>query len=423
MDYQARIVDDELATLMEQLPAVALEGPRGAGKTSSAERIAATAYYLDDPAQRAVAEADPQQVLSGRPPVLIDEWQRVPAVWDAVRRSVDRGAAPGSFLLTGSAAPSTAPTHSGAGRIVTVRMRPMSIVERGIARQTVSLSRLMEGKAGDLSGASDVSLAGYVDEIVRSGFPGLRPLSGRPLRRQLDGYVTRIIDTDFHEQGHTLRRPEVLSSWMKAYAAATGTTASFETIRDAATGGHGDKPAKTTTQPYRDILQKLWIVDPVPPWLPSRNVLKRLGQAPKHHLTDAALAAHVLGLDRDALLAGEESTTPVPRDGTLLGNLFESLVTQCVRVYAQATEARVHHLRLHGGRHEIDLIIERGDGRVLAVEVKMGGTVADADVKHLRWLRDELSTELLDAVVVNTGPVAYRRRDGIGVVPAALLGV
>lgn len=422
MDYRPRVVDEEVGGLMAELAAVSLEGPRGVGKTSTAERLASTVYYLDDPAQRAIAEADPRQVLAGKPPVLIDEWQRVPAVWDAVRRAVDRGAAPGSFLLTGSATPSPAPTHPGAGRIVTVRMRPMSIAERGIAAQTVSLSRLLQREGGDLSGSTDLTLADYVEEIVRSGFPAIRSLSGRALRRQLDGYVNRIIDADFHEQGYTVRRPEVLSSWMKAYAAATSTTASFDTIRDAATGGHGDKPAKTTTQPYRDILQKLWIVDPLPPWLPSRNILNRLGQSPKHHLTDPALAVRVLGLDGNALLFGEESNTPVPRDGTLLGNLFESLVTLCARVYAQAAEANVRHLRLHGGRREIDLIVERGDGKVLAIEAKLGGTVGDEDVKHLRWLQEELGGNLLDAVVVNTGPRAYRRPDGIGVVPAALLG-
>lgn len=422
MDYRPRVVDEEVGGLMAELAAVSLEGPRGVGKTSTAERLASTVYYLDDPAQRAIAEADPRQVLAGKPPVLIDEWQRVPAVWDAVRRAVDRGAAPGSFLLTGSATPSPAPTHPGAGRIVTVRMRPMSIAERGIAGQTVSLSRLLQGEAGDLSGSTDLVLADYVEEIVRSGFPAIRSLSGRSLRRQLDGYVSRIIDADFHEQGYAVRRPEVLSSWMKAYAAATSTTASFDTIRDAATGGHGDKPAKTTTQPYRDILQKLWIVDPLPPWLPSRNILNRLGQSPKHHLADPALAVRVLGLDGNALLFGEESNTPVPRDGTLLGNLFESLVTLCARVYAQAAEANVRHLRLHGGRREIDLIVERGDGKVLAIEAKLGGTVDDEDVKHLRWLQEALGGNLLDAVVVNTGPRAYRRPDGVGVVPAALLG-
>ena len=422
MEYQPRIVDEELDELMSDLPAIAIEGPRGVGKTATAARRAATAYYLDDPAQRSIAEANPRLILSGERPVLIDEWQRVPAVWDAVRRAVDRGVGPGSFLLTGSATPPNAPTHSGAGRIVSVRMRPMTMSERGIGTPLVSVSSLLSGTRDELSGSTDITLTDYVREIVRSGFPGIRVLSGRALRRQLDGYVGRIIDTDFEEQGHPVRRPEILSAWITAYAAATATTASFETIRDAATGGQGEKPAKTTTQPYRDVLQKLWVLDPVLPWLPSRNMLKRLGQSPKHHLAEPALAVRALGLDEEALLSGNEPATQVPKDGTLLGNLFESLVSLCVRVYAQASEAHLRHFRLHGGRREIDLVIERSDRKVVAMEVKLSGAVHDGDVKNLLWLQEQISGDLLDAIVVNTGPYAYRRSDGIGVVPAALLG-
>lgn len=422
MEYQPRIVDVELDELMAELPAIAIEGPRGVGKTATAARRAATSYYLDDPAHRAIAEADPQLLLSGERPVLIDEWQRVPAVWDAVRRAVDRGVGPGSFLLTGSATPAASPTHSGAGRIVSVRMRPMTISERGVETPLVTVSSLLSGRRNEFSGSTNITLTDYVREIVCSGYPGIRVLSGRALRRQLDGYAARIIDTDFEEQGHPVRRPEILSAWITAYAAATATTASFETIRDAATGGQGEKPAKTTTQPYRDVLQKLWILDPVLPWLPSRNMLRRLGQSPKHHLADPALAVRALGLEEEALLTGNEPASRVPKDGTLLGNLFESLVSLCVRVYAQASEAHLRHFRLHGGRREIDLIIERSDRKVVAMEVKLSGTVHDGDVDNLLWLREQIGGDLLDAIVVNTGPYAYRRPDGIGVVPAALLG-
>lgn len=421
-DYLPRLVDAELDELMAELPALALEGCRGVGKTETAQRRARTVYRLDDPAQRTIAEADPAQVLRGATPLLVDEWQRVPAVWDAVRRAVDHGGAPGQFLLTGSAGPATAPTHSGAGRIVTVRMRPMSLGERGVGSPTVSLNHLLRGDQGKVGGKTTITLAGYVREIVNSGLPGIRGLSGRALRMQLDGYLRRVVDTDFQEMGHTVRRPQVLERWMAAYAAATATVASFETIRDAATSGQGDKPSKTTTQPYREILERLWIVDPVAAWLPSRNRLNRLAQPPKHHLADPALAARMLGLDAEALLGGAESGPYIPREGTLLGHLFESLVTLCVRVYAQASEARVRHLRLHGGRHEVDLIIERADQRVVAIEAKLGGTVESGDVRHLLWLREHLGDDLIDAVVIHTGPQAFRRQDGIAVVPLALLG-
>jgi hypothetical protein len=230
---------------------------------------------------------------------------------------------------------------------------------------------------------------------------------------QIDGYLQRVIDTDFPEQGTPTRRPEILRRWLAAYASATATTSSYETIRDAATAGDGDKPAKTTTQPYREVLERLWLLDPVPAWIPSNNYLNRLSRSPKHHLADPALAARAIGLDVDALVGTE---------GVMLGSLFESLVTLNVRVFAQRAEATVGHLRLHGGRHEVDLIVERADRKVLAIEVKLSSAVRDDDVLNLKWLRDQIGTDLVDAIVVTTGPEAYRRQDGIAVVPAALLG-
>jgi predicted AAA+ superfamily ATPase len=419
--YLRRVVDDELDELLPALPAVALEGPKGVGKTATATRRAATVYQLDDPAQEEIARADPGRLLRGTLPVLLDEWQRVPALWDAVRRAVDADPAPGRYLLAGSASPARPPTHSGAARVVTVRMRPLSLAERGLGPPTVSLGRLLRGDRPQVGGHTAASLADYTREIVASGFPGLRHLSGRPLRAQLDSYLARIVDTDFDEMGHRVRRPQTLQRWMAAYAAATATSASYETIRDAATAGEGDKPAKTTTIPYREVLERLWIVDPIPAWAPTRNPIARLALAPKHHLADPALAARLLGTGEAALLQGE-SGLAIPRDGTLLGQLFESLVTLSVRVYAQAAEAGVGHLRTAGGRQEVDLIVERADRRVVAIEVKLSRTVTDDDVRHLSWLRGQIGGDLLDAVVVNTGPQAYRRPDGVAVVPAALLG-
>jgi len=205
-------------------------------------------------------------------------------------------------------------------------MRPMTLPERGVATPSVRLKDLINGTGSSVSGSTAVSLADYASEVVQTGFPAIRSLAGRAHRMQLDGYLQRIIDVDFQEQGAPTRRPELLQRWMAAYAAATSTTASYETIRDAATAGDGNKPAKTTTIPYREVLERLWIIDPVPAWIPSQNYLNRLSQSPKHHLADPGLAARALGLDVEALLG---------REGTMFGNLFESLVTLSVRVFAQ----------------------------------------------------------------------------------------
>ena len=425
--YTRRIVDDELDELSESLAALALEGPKGVGKTATAMQRAATVHALDDPAQREIAVADPARLLRGTPPVLIDEWQNVPESWDLVRRAVDAGAAAGSFLLAGSAEPRPPRTHSGAARIVSVRMRPLTLVERGVGVPSVSLADLLSGSRPELGGHTDMTLEAYTDEILASGFPGLRGLPGRALRAQLDGYLAHIVDRDFEEMGREVRNPAALQRWMRAYAAASSTTATWERVRDAATSGQGEKPAKTTTFPYRDVLERLWLLDPVPAWLPARNYLSRLSAPPKHQLADPALAARLLGLDAGALLdAVPLNAVPlniaIPRDGTLLGSLFESLLTLNVRVYAQAAEASLKHLRTTSGDHEVDLIVERSDGRVVAIEVKLARTVTDDDAKHLRWLAGRIGTDLLDAIILTTGEEAYRRTDGIGVVPAALLG-
>lgn len=339
-----------------------------------------------------------------------------------VRRAVDARVPAGPFLLTGSASEANPGTHSGAGRILKVRMRPLGLAERLPGVATVSLADLLTGRRPPVAGGSPLDLAGYVDEIVTSGFPGLRSLTERVRQAQLDGYVERVIDRDFPEFGRPVRNPAGLRRWLAAYAAATATTAAFETIRDAATSGQGEKPAKTTTIPYRDTLERLYVLDPLPAWLPTFGHLRELAAAPKHHLVDPSLATTLLGLGAGALLHGDEGTVTIPRDGTFLGALFESLTVQSVRVYAQAAEATAGHFRTHRGEHEVDLIVERRDGRVVACETKLAGTVGDDDVKHLLWLADRVGDELLDMVILTTGPEAYRRPDGVAVVPAALLG-
>ncbi len=420
--YRRRILDDELDELIGALPAVALEGPKAVGKTAMASQRASTIYQLDDPDERAIVESDLDRLLRSPAPVLVDEWQRLPPVWDKVRRAVDGGARAGQFLLTGSASPKGSGTHSGGGRIVTVRMRPLSLAERLPGSAAVSLARLLSGDRPPVDGRTDVTLSDYTEEILRSGFPGMRGLSGKPLRSQLDRYLRRIVDRDFPELDHPVRNASALRRWMRAYAAATATTTSFEKIRDASTSGHETKPARSTVQPYRDVLERLFILDEVPGWKPSRNHIAELALPPKHHLADPSLAARLLGVTASTLLKGRAPEPSIPRDGTLLGALFESLVTLSVRVYAERAEASVGHLRTHRGDHEIDLIVERDDGRVIAIEAKLGATPRDDSVKHLNWLAQQIGDELLDTIIVTTGTEAYRRRDGIAVVPAALLG-
>ena len=425
-EHQPRVADGELRGLLEVLPAVSIEGPRAVGKTWTASRLANTVYALDDPEVLAQVQDDPHLVTQGEPPILIDEWQRYPASWDIVRRAVDRDFSPGRFILTGSTRPEVRPAHSGAGRIVTLRMWTTTLSERHPGRATVSLKALLEGGRPDISGQAGMGLEDYAAEIVSGGFPGWHNVAGRARNFLVDGYLHNLAEHDFPLMGHRVRNPAALRRWLTAYAAVTSSTASYEAIRDAATSGEGDKPAKTTTMAYRDTLEAMWVLEPLAAWLPVGSHLSRLKRSPKHHLADTALAARLLNATADTLLGGDWSAPGASisyssPDTGLMGALLESMVTHDLRVYAQSADARVSHMRTWNDQREADVIVEHQRG-VLAVEVKRGAEVTGRDTRHLRWLRDRLGPALIDAMVVTTGSHAYRDDDGIAIVPATLLG-
>lgn len=422
MPYRRRLLDDTLDGFLPHLAAVAIEGAKGVGKTATAQQRCRTEIALDDPLQREALEVNLGLIAGVESPVLIDEWQLVPAVWDRVRREVDRDARGGRFILTGSATPlAGSRMHSGAGRIHSLLMRPLSFAERGLAQPTVSLRALLKGEVAPVGGTSPLGVPEYTDEILRSGFPGMRDLPEHVRGPQLDSYVTRIVDRDLPDAGATVRRPSTLLSWLRAYGAATSTDASYTSILDAATAGVPDKPARRTTDGYRAHLERIFVLDPLPAWTPMFAPLKRLTMSPKHHLVDPALAARLVGVEAAGLLRGKGRTIS-PQTGTWLGALFESLTTQSVRVYAGAAGASVSHLRTKSNEREIDLIVEAADMSVVAIEVKLSGSIGDNDVRHLNWLHDQLGDRVVDRVVVSTGPHAYRRPDGVAVVPLALLG-
>lgn len=422
MAYRRRVIDDALDELFPHLAAIALEGAKGVGKTATATQRAATALSLNNPNEHAALTGNLDLVAQVPPPVLIDEWQLEPSVWDRVRRAVDDDPTGGRFLLAGSA--SVAPgirIHSGAGRIVSMAMRPMAFSERGISSPTVSLKSLLAGEPQAIGGTSDVDVPTYAEEILRSGFPGIRDLPERARQLQLDSYIGRIVERELPENGMSVRRPSALRAWLTAYATATATNAAYSKILDAASPGEGEKPARQTTAAYREHLQRIFILDPLEAWIPAFAPLKRLTYTPKHHLVDPALAARLVGLDKSGLLRGQGDRISAAT-GTWLGALFESLVTQSVRVYASAAAARVGHLRTKNGNHEIDLIVEGKNRLCVAIEAKLANTVDDRDVTHLNWLHQQIGDRLLDRVVVYTGRFAYRRSDGVAAVPLALLG-
>lgn len=422
MSYRRRIVDDVLDDLFPHLAAIALEGAKGVGKTATASQRATTILSLNLPGQREIVAADLDYITQVPQPVLIDEWQLQPAVWERVRIAVDGNREGGQFLLAGSAgvAPGVR-IHSGAGRIVSIAMRPLSFAERDLTDPTVSLGELLSGSRPKIGGQSPIDLSTYTDEILGSGFPGIRELPVRARQAQLDSYLARMVDSELPENGIRVRRPDALRAWLAAYGAATATDASYTKILDAATAGEQDKPSRAAVDAYREHLTRIFVLDPIPAWIPVFNPLKRLTHSPKHHLVDPAFAARLVGIGKTGLLKGEGNRVAA-QTGTWLGALFESLVAQSVRVYAEAAAARVGHLRTKETDREIDLVVEADDRRVVAIEVKLSETATDSDVRHLNWLHGQLGDRLADRVLITTGETAYRRPDGVAVVPLALLG-
>jgi hypothetical protein len=396
-------------------------GPKAIGKTESARRLAGSVLDLADVDERVVVQASRREALArATPPVLIDEWRYDPDIWEAMRRAVDADPSPGRFLLTGSANPRDVRVHSGAGRVVRLRMRPMTLAERGSAEPTVSLAALWN-KERSVGGSSSLGLADYVTEILGSGFPAIRLGTERARPDLLRGYVESVLEHDVPELGFVPKRPASLAQWLRAYAAASSTTATYESISAAVPDDQ--RPTRSTIAAYRDVLSHLWLLDPVPAFALSRNRLGALGQMPKHQLADPALVGSLLNLGPDTLLdATSGSEFAALRDGPLIGNLLESLATLCVRVYAQALGLSVAHVRTARGEHEVDLVVHAQDGRALGIEVKLAAVPTDRDVRHLHWLGQRLGDDLVDKIVLTTGRQAYRRPDGVAVVPLALLG-
>lgn len=425
-DYLERIVDSELHYLLSGLPAVAVQGPKGVGKTETASRLAASTIRLDSPPQLQALQADRTQISDLAHPLLLDEWQLDPPIWDQVRRQVDGNASPGQFILTGSANPAHTRIHSGAGRIVNLRMRPLSFAERQLQDATVSLRAILEGQSPNITGHTPLTLRDYVREILASGFPSIRRYPEEFQRRQLSSYIDHAIDHEVPALGTPLRRPASMRAWMQAYARAVSTTESYEKISDRVSPQA--RPTRPTIMDYRDALTSLWLLDPVPAWVAQTSSLRGIGQAPKHQLADPALAARLLGLTPKLLLPGllspSEQVDSGPKEpAAMLGPLFEALVTLSVRTYAQPLDLDVSHLRTHRGEREIDLILSTEGGDIIAIEVKLAEAIHDHDVRHLNWLKQQLGDRIKDRLIITTGPQAYRRPDGVAVVPLALLGV
>lgn len=417
--YRQRVVDTEIDDVLGALGAVVVEGPRACGKTWTAVRHASSEVRLDAvPRAAELAELDPRPLLAGLTPRLLDEWQLAPALWNAARREVDDRQKSGQFILTGSAQPPEDPArHSGAGRFGRVRMRPMALSESGESTGEVSLGAVFAGQPA--SGRSSVEALEYADLIVRGGWPGLVERASSAVRPFLAGYVDGLVEHDVLVAEARRRDPVRFRRFLQAYAQVVGGIASLSTIAARATEpgtrdgvDHDAGLHWSTADGYLDAARRLMVVEEVPAWSPRLRSRTRLAGAAKRHFVDPSLAAHLMGADALRLRSDLET----------MGFLFESLVTRDVQVYAQAMGASVFHYRDRDGALEIDLVLEKPDGAWMGIEVKLGDSRADDAAANLRAVAERRVARPPDALVVITGGAyAYRRADGVDVIPLAAL--
>jgi len=406
-EYRTRAVEPLLSGLLGELPALLIVGPRATGKTTTASRLAATVVRLDRPAEAAAFRADPDAALRTlEEPVLLDEWQAVPEVLGAVKRSVDADPRPGRYLLTGSVrADLDAETWPGTGRLVRVPMFGMTVAEqRGNPGTAPLLDRLARGD--ELRVPSDPpDLRGYVELALLGGFPeAALSLSDAARQRWMESYIDQLLTRDA-AQIETGRDPIRLARYFEAYAVNSAGIIHDTTLLE--TAGINRKTALA----YEELLLNLLIAETLPSW--TSNRLKRLARAPKRYLTDAALLAGGLRLDAAGIM----------RDGEILGRVLDTFVTSQVRAETPLAESRprLYHLRQEEGRHEVDLLAELAGGGIVGIEIKANAAPDLAAAKHLAWLRDKLGNRFVAGVVLHTGPRSYSLADRILAAPIATL--
>lgn len=414
-DYVPRIVDDQLRELLAESGAVLLQGPKACGKTETASQLAASQIRLDvdDDAVR-LAEISPGVVLEGERPRLIDEWQLHPPLWDHVRRAVDdAGGAPGQFILAGSSTPTDeARFHSGAGRITTLTMRPMTLHETW-QRGGVSLGALLEGESQSASGGH-VDLGEVIDQLVLGGWPAQ---TARPRRSLVTGYLDAIVNVDIAtgpgadgRRPSRRRDPQKIRALVAALARNVATSAGERTLaKDAGL-------SRDAVRDYLAALERLLLIEPLRAFNTHIRSSRNLRQSPKHHFVDPSLAAAALDADTGRLL----------QDLNFTGLLFESMVIRDLRVLAGARGGSVTYFETDD--HEIDAVVSLPDGRWAAIEAKLGGDSAvdegaDSVIAAAASIdQEKAGAPAFLAVVTAVGEYAYRRKDGVFVLPLTLLG-
>lgn len=419
--YRKRIADDILKRKLEGKGAILIEGPKWCGKTTTAEQIATSVLYMDDPEKKeqniAMSEIKPKRLLDGETPRLIDEWQLAPKLWDAIRFEVDHRGELGQFILTGSAVPADTKeiTHSGTGRFSWLTMRPMSLYESGDSTGEVSLKELFEGEA-ELDGISTLNIERLAFLICRGGWPQAVDMREEIALDQAMDYYDAVVHTDINRADNVQKNPERVRRLMRAYARSQGGQVPNTVLAKDIAANDETPINEETVASYVNALKKIFVVEDMPAWNPNLRSKTAIRSADTRYYIDPSIAVAALGIGPNDLI----------NDLKTFGFLFETLCIRDLRVFADSLNGQVYHYRDKDGQ-ECDAVIHLRNGKYALIEIKLGGDkLIEEGAKSLKAMKAKIDTSEMNEpsflmVLTGTGDYAYRRHDGVYVVPIGSL--
>ena len=419
--YKARVADIIIKKKLEGKGAVLIEGPKWCGKTTTAEQFAASVLYMDDPEKKeqniTMSSISPKRLLAGKTPRLIDEWQLAPKLWDAVRFEVDHRDDVGQFILTGSAVPPDTKeiTHSGTGRFTWLSMRPMSLYESGDSSGEVSLGDLFSSPEFiDGSNPTDINKIAFL--ICRGGWPKATEMRNEIALEQAFDYYDAVVHSDINRADGIEKNPERVKRLMRSLARNQGSQAPNTVLVYDIIINDEQKINVDTVGEYTNALKKIFVIEDMPAWNPNLRSKTAIRTSDTHYFVDSSIAVAALGIGPEDLL----------NDLNTMGLLFETMCIRDLRVYADVMNGQVYHYRDKNDL-ECDAVVHLRNGSYGLIEIKLGGDKLIADgVKTLTALRDKIDTTKMKApsflmVLTGTGEYAYRREDGIYIVPISTL--
>ena len=419
--YKKRIADEILKRRLQSKGAVLIEGAKWCGKTTTAEQFAASVLYMDDPESvkqnLELAEINPKLLLKGEVPRLIDEWQLAPKIWDAVRYEADHRDEFGQFILTGSAVPASYDEirHSGTGRFSWLLMRPMSLYESLDSSGEVSLRELFAAP-DRIEGRNTHDIYAIAFLVCRGGWPRATDLKGDPALEQAFDYYDAVVKSDISRADNVSRNPERVKRLMRSYARSQGTQTSNAAICKDIANNDSDTINSDTIYSYINALKKIFVVEDMPAWNPNLRSETAIRTSDTRYFVDPSIASASLGVGPQDLID----------DLNTFGLLFETMCVRDLKVYADALNGNVYHYRDKSGL-ECDAVVHLRNGSYGLIEIKLGGERAiEEGAKNLKTLSDKIDTTKMKspsfaAVLTGVGEYAYRRQDGVYVVPVGCL--